>query len=55
MPARIRPPRKRTLALAATASAGPAAATAATALAHGYTTSPISRVPFREQGLVKVG
>lgn len=50
MPAKFRPPRKRTLALAAIASAPLTVVLATPALAHGYTTSPVSRALFCKQG-----
>ncbi|MFI0407956.1 lytic polysaccharide monooxygenase [Actinomadura sp. 3N508] len=53
MPAKFRPPRKRTLALAAVASAGLTVLTAAPASSHGYTTSPTSRALFCQQGAAK--
>ncbi|GAA4242817.1 lytic polysaccharide monooxygenase [Actinomadura meridiana] len=53
MPARFRPPRKRTLAFAAVASAGLTVAIATPALSHGYTTSPVSRSLFCQRGTAK--
>ncbi|TDD36283.1 chitin-binding protein [Actinomadura sp. KC06] len=53
MPAKLRPPRKRTLALAAVASAGLTVATATPAFSHGYTNAPISRALFCKMGTAK--